>query len=274
MSTPDPGRGLLGRRRERSALDLLVSAVRAGESRTLVLRGEAGVGKSALLDYLVERAADCRILRAVGVDAEMEFAFAGLHQLCGPLFDRLERLPAPQRDALATAFGLEGGDAPDRFLVSLAVLSLLGEAAGEQPLICLVDDGQWLDRASAQVLAFVARRLVAESVALVFGSRPPSRKDVLKGLPELAVEGVGYDESRALLESVIAGPLDDRIQDRIIAEPAGNSLALLELPRGRKPAELAGGFGLYDPAPLSARIEQTYARAGWSGCPRARSGSC
>jgi DNA-binding CsgD family transcriptional regulator len=260
MATPDPGPGLLGRQSERSALDLLMSAVRAGESRTLVLRGDAGVGKSALLDYLVERAADCRILRAVGVDAEMELAYAGLHQLCGPLFDRLEPLPAPQRDALATAFGLRAGEAPDRFLVSLAVLSLLGEAAGEQPLICLVDDAQWLDRASAQVLAFVARRLQAESVALVFGLRQPSQDDVLNGLPELVVEGLGYDDARVLLESVIAGPLDDRIRDRIIAETAGNPLALLELPRGRNPAELAGGFGLYDPAPLSARIEQTYAR--------------
>ena len=169
------GRGLLGRQSERSALDLLVSAVRAGESQALVVRGEAGVGKSALLDYVVERAADCRILHAVGVEAEMELAYAGLHQLCAPLLDRLERLPAPQRDALATAFGLRAGEAPDRFLVSLAVLSLLGEAAEERPLVCLVDDAQWLDRASAQVLAFVARRLLAESVALVFGSGSPAR---------------------------------------------------------------------------------------------------
>ena len=260
MATPDSGPGLLGRQSERAALDLLVSAVRAGESRTLVLRGEAGVGKSALLRYVAERAAGCRILQAVGVEAEMELAFAGLHQLCAPLFDRLERLPAPQRDALATAFGLRAGEAPDRFVVSLAVLSLLGEAAGEQPLICLVDDAQWLDRASVQVLAFVARRLQAESVALVFGLRQPSHDEVLIGLPELVVEGLGYDDARVLLESVIAGPLDDRIRDRIIAETAGNPLALLELPRGRNPAELAGGFGLSDPAPLSARIEQTYAR--------------
>ena len=249
----------LGRRSERAALDLLVSAVRTGESHALVVRGDAGVGKSALLDYVAERAAGCRILNAIGVEAEMELVFAGLHQLCAPLFDKLERLPAPQSDALATAFGLRAGDPPDRFLVSLAVLSLLGEAAEDQPLICLVDDAQWLDRASAQVLAFVARRLAAESVALVFGSRQPSQDSELKGLAELVVEGLGYDDARALLESVIAGPLDDRIRDRIIAETAGNPLALIELPRGRGPAELAGGFGLSDPAPLSARIEQTFA---------------
>ena len=260
MATPDPGPGLLGRQSERSALDLLVSAVRAGESRTLVVRGDAGIGKSALLDYLAERAADCRILDAVGVEAEMELAYAGLHQLCSPLFDRLEPLPAPQRDALTTAFGLQAGDAPDRFLVSLAVLSLLGEAAEDQPVICVVDDAQWLDRASAQVLAFVARRLLAESVALVFGSRQTGQDNVLSGLPELVVEGLDYDAARALLESVIAGPLDDRIRDRIIAETAGNPLALLELPRGRNPTELAGGFGLSDPPPLTARIEQTFAR--------------
>ena len=258
MVTPDPG--LLGRQSERSALDLLVSNVRAGESRTLVLRGDAGVGKSALLDYLVERAVDCRILHAVGVEAEMELVYAGLHQLCAPLFERMESLPAPQRDALTTAFGLQAGEAPDRFLVSLAVLSLLGEAAEARPLICVVDDAQWLDRASAQVLAFVARRLLAESVALVFGSRQTGQNNVLSGLPELVVEGLDYDDARTLLETVIAGPLDDRIRDRIVAETAGNPLALLELPRGRNPTELAGGFGLSDPAPLSARIEQTFAR--------------
>jgi DNA-binding CsgD family transcriptional regulator len=259
MSTPAPGRRLLGRRSERAALDSLVSAVRAGESQALVVRGEAGVGKSALLQYLAERGEGCRILHAIGVEAEMELAFAALQQLCAPLSDRLERLPAPQRDALATAFGLRAGEAPDRFLVSLAVLSLFGEAAEEQPLIGLVDDAQWLDRASAQVLAFVARRLVAESVGLVFGSRQSGQDDPLNGLLELVVEGLAYEDARGLLESVIAGPLDDRVRDRIIAETGGNPLALIELPRGRNPAELAGGFGLSDPAPLSARIEQTFA---------------
>jgi DNA-binding CsgD family transcriptional regulator len=251
---------LLGRSEEQGALDRLLDAARDGRSSTLVIRGEAGVGKSALLQYLEERAADCRILHAIGVEAEMELAYAGLHQLCSPLVNRLERLPAPQHDALATAFGLQAGDAPDRFLVSLAVLSLLGDVAEEQALICMLDDAQWLDRASAQALAFVARRLQAESIGLVFGLRRPSRDDVLNGLPELEVGGLGYDDSRVLLESVIAGPLDERIRDRIIAETAGNPLALLELPRGRSPAELAGGFGLADASPLSARIEQTYAR--------------
>ena len=260
MSTTAPGWRLLGRRSERAALDRLVSAVRAGESQALVVRGEAGVGKSALLEYVAAQAAGCRIVRAIGVEAEMELAFAGLQQLCAPLLDRLERLPAPQGDALATAFGLRAGDPPERFLISLAVLSLMAGAADEQPLICLVDDAQWLDRASGQVLAFVARRLVAESVALVFGSRHPDQPGALEGLPELVVEGLGYDDARALLESVIAGPLDGRIRDRIIAETAGNPLALIELPRGRDPAKLAGGFGVPDPTPLSARIEQTFAR--------------
>ena len=261
MATPDPGRRLLGRQSERAALDLLVSAVRAGESQTLVVRGEAGCGQvgAAWSTWPSGRRTAGYSTRSAS-RPRWSLRIAGLHQLCAPLFDRLERLPAPQRDALATAFGLRAGEAPDRFLVSLAVLSLLGEAAEEQPLICLVDDAQWLDRASAQVLAFVARRLHAESVALVFGLRQPSQDDVLNGLPELVVEGLGYDDARVLLESVIAGPLDDRIRDRIIAETAGNPLALLELPRGRNPAELAGGFGLSEPAPLSARIEQTYAR--------------
>ena len=156
-------------------LDRLLDAVRGGESRALVVHGEPGAGKTALLDYLAERAADCQVVRAAGVQSEMELAFAGLHQLCAPLLDRLEALPGPQREALRTAFGLSAGPAPDRFLVGLAVLSLLAEVAAEQPLVCLVDDAQWLDRASAQVLAFVARRLEAESVGLVFGDPGPGR---------------------------------------------------------------------------------------------------
>ncbi len=167
---------LLGRRSECAVLDELVASVRAGPSRALVLRGEAGVGKSALLEYLVRRASGCAIARAAGVESEMELAFAGLHQLCGPFADRVERLPGPQRDALGAAFGLRDGDAPDRFLVGLAVLSLLSDVAEERPLVCVVDDAQWLDAASAQALAFVARRLAAESVGLVFASasRPAS----------------------------------------------------------------------------------------------------
>ena len=139
----------------------------------LVLRGEAGIGKSALFEYAAERADGCRVLRSTGVEWEMELPFAGLHQLCAGLLDGRERLPAPQSDALASAFGLSSGSQPDRFLVGLAVLSLLSEAAAEHPLICLVDDVQWLDRSSTQVLAFVARRLVAESVVLLFAERDP-----------------------------------------------------------------------------------------------------
>jgi DNA-binding CsgD family transcriptional regulator/tetratricopeptide (TPR) repeat protein len=259
-STRPSAQRLLGRCIERAALDALVRSVSGGESQALVVRGHAGVGKSMLLAYVAERAKRCRIMHAVGVQSEMELAFAGLQQLCAPLLDRLDRLPAPQRDALATAFGLRAGEAPDRFLVSLAVLSLLGEAAERAPLICLIDDAHWLDRASAQVLAFVARRLLAEPVGLVFASRQLNHDDELHGVPEVVVEGLGYDDACALLESVIAGPLDDRVRDRIIAETAGNPLAVLELPRGRNPAGLAGGFGLPGATPLAAHIEQSFAR--------------
>ena len=190
----------------------------------------------------------------------MELAFAGLHQLCAPMLDRLERLPGPQRDALGTAFGLRDGDAPDRFLVGLAVLSLLSDVAEERPLVCVVDDAQWLDRASAQALAFVARRLVAESVAVVFAVRESGDEQDLTGLPELVVHGLADADARALLASVITGPLDERVRDRIVAETRGNPLALLELPRGLTPAELAGGFGLPDAPALSGRIEESFRR--------------
>ena len=223
-----------------------------------MVRGEPGVGKTALLDYLVEQASGCRVVRAAGVQSEMELAFAGLHQLLAPMLDRLERLPVPQRDALRTAFGVSPGPAPDRFFVGLAVLSLLSDVAEEQPLICVVDDEQWLDRASAQVLAFVARRLEAESVGLVFAARAPS--DELAGLPELVVEGLREGDARALLDSVLTAPLDARVRDQIVAETRGNPLALLELPRGLTPAELAGGFGLPGAVPLSGRIEESFRR--------------
>src|SRR3954452_20545454 len=161
----------LGRRNECEILDRLVDGVRAGQSRVLVLRGEAGVGKTALLDHLAATAARCRIARAAGVESEMELPFAGLHGLCAPFLDHLERLPAPQSEALSTAFGLSDGPPHDRFLVGLAVLTLLADVAEESPLVCIVDDAQWLDRVSAQALAFVARRLLAERVALVFAVR-------------------------------------------------------------------------------------------------------
>jgi len=240
---------LMGRRSERTVLDRLIDAVRTGTSRALVLRGEPGVGKTALLEYVFEHASGCRVAHAAGVQSEMELAFAGLHQLCAPMLDRLERLPVPQRDALRTAFGVSSGSAPDRFLVALAVLSLLSDVAEERPLICLVDDEQWLDRASAQVFAFVARRLEAESVGLVFAARAPS--DDLAGLPELVIEGLGEVDAHTLLDSVLTGPLDAQVRDQIVSETRGNPLALLELPRGLTPAELAGGFGLPGAVPLS-----------------------
>ncbi|HTE60787.1 MAG TPA: AAA family ATPase, partial [Solirubrobacteraceae bacterium] len=249
---------LRGRRSECETLDRLLEAVRAGESRALVVRGEPGVGKTALLQYVVERASGCRVARAAGMQSEMELAFAGLHQLCAPMLDRRERLPGPQRDALGTAFSLSAGDPPDRFFVGLAVLGLLAEVAREQPLICLVDDAQWLDQTSAQALAFVARRLMAESVAVVFAVRTQSDAPALTGLPELAVEGLHDGDARALLASVISGPLDERVRDRIVAETRGNPLALLELPRGLTPAQLAGGFGLPDAPALSGRIEESF----------------
>jgi DNA-binding CsgD family transcriptional regulator len=247
---------LVGRRAECGVLDGLVEAIRAGASRSLVLCGEPGVGKTALLEYVAEHASGCRVVRAVGVQSEMELAFAGLHQLLAPLLDRLERLPVPQRDALRTAFGVSPGAAADRFFVGLAVLSLLSDAAEEQPLLCLVDDEQWLDRASAQVLAFVARRLEADSVGLVIAARAPSEQ--LAGLPQLVVEGLGESDARALLDSVLTGPLDAFVRDQIVTETRGNPLALLELFRGVTPAELAGGFGLPRGAPLSKKIEESF----------------
>ena len=239
-------------------LDQLVATVRAGHSRALVLRGEAGVGKTALLEYLEQHPSGCVIARAAGVESEMELAYAGLQQLCAPFTDRVERLPGPQRDALGTAFGLRDGDPPERFLVGLAVLSLLSEVAEDRPVVCVVDDAQWLDAASAQALAFVARRLVAESVGLVFAVRDPSGKRHFEGLPELAIGGLDDRDAHALLTTVVTGPLDERVRDRIVAETRGNPLALLELPRRLTPAEFAGGFWMSDGPALSDRIEQSF----------------
>jgi DNA-binding CsgD family transcriptional regulator len=247
---------LLNRQQERAALDDLLGALRAGRGRALVVWGEAGVGKSALLEYVVGAAADMRVARAVGVESEMELAFAGLHLLCAPLLDRLGRLPAPQRDALETAFGLREGAAPDRFLVGLAVLTLLSEVAEERPLLCVVDDAQWLDRASAQVLAFAARRLLAEPVGLIFATREPG--DQFRGLADLEVRGLAERDARALLHSVVRFRLDEQVQARILAETNGNPLALLELPRGLSPTQLAAGFGLVGAVP--ARIEEGFRR--------------
>ena len=258
MVIEGPAEVLHDRRVEREALGGLLAAVRGGQSRVLVVSGEPGVGKTALLESAIGSASGFRVVRAVGVESEMELAFAALQQLCAPLLDRLDRLPAPQRDALGVAFGLRAGDAPDRFLVGLAVLSLLAEVAEEQPLVCVVDDAQWLDRASAQALVFVARRLLAESVALLVATREPSEE--LRGFQELVVEGLRDGDARALLGSVLRVPLDERVRERIVAETRGNPLALLELPRGLTPAELAGGFGLPDAPGLSGRIEDSFRR--------------
>src|SRR5712691_11423492 len=258
MSVPsiDPGTGLLDRRGERAAVDRVLDQARAGSSAVLVVRGEPGIGKTALLGYAAGAALGFRVVRAWGVESEMELAFAGLHQLCVPMLGRLEQLPGPQRDALAVAFGMREGQAPDRFLVGL---SLLAAPAEDQPLACLVDDAQWLDRASVQCLAFAARRLLAEPVALIFAAREPGDDHELAGLPGLTVTGLGDADARAVLASAVGGRLDVQVADLIVAETRGNPLALLELPRGLPPAELAGGFGLPGAAPLAGRIEDSFA---------------
>ncbi len=261
MSVPSTDRatGLLDRRGERAAVDRVLDQARAGSSAVLVVRGEPGIGKTALLGYAAGRALGFRVVRAWGVESEMELAFAGLHQLCVPMLGRLEQLPGPQRDALAVAFGMREGQAPDRFLVGLAVLSLLAATAEDQPLACLVDDAQWLDRASVQCLAFAARRLLAEPVALIFAVREPGDDHELAGLPGLAVTGLGDADARAVLALAVGGRLDARVADLLVAETRGNPLALLELPRGLAPSELAGGFGLPGAAPLAGRIEDSFA---------------
>lgn len=249
---------LFGRYGECAMLDGLVAGARAGRSQVLVVRGEAGIGKTALLDYLETNATGCRIARSAGAEAEMELAYAGLHQICAPFLDRLDRLPEPQRIALSTAFGLVGGDAPDRFVVGLAVLDLLADRAEERPLICLIDDAQWLDGASAQTVAFVARRLLAERIVLVLAVRERNDERDFIGLPELTINGLSDADAGRLLDSVVKGPIDPRVRDRIIAEARGNPLALLELPRAWTTAELADVFELSDP--LISRIEQGFVR--------------
>jgi DNA-binding CsgD family transcriptional regulator len=253
-SGSEPTRALLDREREREALEGLVEDLRSGRGWALVVRGEAGVGKTALLEYVVD-GSDLRVVRALGVESEMELAFAGVHQVCSAVLDCVERLPAPQRDALEVAFGVRGGGAPDRFLVGLAVLTLLSEAAEERPVLCVVDDAQWLDRASAQVLAFVARRLLAEPVGLIFVARELGE---LRGLPDLEVRGLRDGDARALLRSVVRFRLDDQVRDRVLAEARGNPLALLELPRGLSPTQLAGGFGLAGEQAVPARVEESF----------------
>jgi DNA-binding CsgD family transcriptional regulator len=249
---------LHGREREREVLDRLLDGVRGGRGGVLVVHGEAGVGKTALLGHVVEAAGGFRIAQTSGVEAEMELPFAAVQQLCSPFLDVLDRLPQPQHEALGVALGLNTGPAPNPFLVGLAVLGLLSEAGEERPLLTVVDDAQWLDDASARALAFVARRLLAEKIALVFAARQVD--DALEGLPSLRVEPLRRRDARALLESVLPARLDEPVLERIVVETRGNPLALLELPRGRTPSELAGGFGLPAAAPLSASIEKSFAR--------------
>ncbi|MFI5891076.1 AAA family ATPase [Actinoplanes sp. NPDC051513] len=244
---------LVDRQQECAVLDRLLDEARAGRGGVLVVHGDAGIGKTALLDHVAEAAADLHLVRVAGIESELELAFAALHQLCAPLLHRLPRLPAPQRDALDTAFGLRSGPAPDGFLVGLAVLTLLSEASGDRPLVCLVDDGHWLDRTSSRVLAFVARRLVAEPVALVIAAREPG--DDLRGLPVLKVDGLPDEHARDLLASVVRSPLDERVRERVLGEARGNPLALLELPR-----DTADGLWLSaEPSP-AGRVERAFRR--------------
>src|ERR1700741_3531378 len=226
------GRTLRGRSAECAALDRALADVRAGQSAVLGLRGEAGIGKSALIEYMAERAAGSRVLHAAGVESEMELPFASLHQLCAALLDDVDGLPEPQREALAAAFGRQTATPPDRFVLGLALLSLLSAAAEHELLICLVDDAHWLDASSAQVLGFVARRIRDVPVGLLFAERQGEELDELAGLPTLPLEGLEDSEARALLAAAHACPLDERIRDRVVAEARGNPLALLELPRG------------------------------------------
>jgi DNA-binding NarL/FixJ family response regulator len=236
----------------------MLGNVRGGQSAVLVIRGDAGVGKTALLDHCAGLASDFRVAHLAGVQAEMELPFAAVHQLCGRMLDRLDAVPEPQRDALSVALGLSAGQPPDRFFVALAVLGLLSAAAEERPLLCVADDAQWLDGASGQTLGFVARRLLAESVALVFAVREPADTPELEGLPALPLTGLGEEDARALLTAVVPGRLDDAVRDRIIAETHGNPLALLELSRRAHEPQLAGGFGLPAAADLPNCIEQHY----------------
>ncbi|HEU5008766.1 MAG TPA: BREX system ATP-binding domain-containing protein [Jatrophihabitantaceae bacterium] len=279
MSSPRPGRRgvpprarwsplLRGRQKECEVLDAQLQQVADGHSAVLVLRGEAGIGKSALLDYTAERAADCRVTRAVGVQSEMELAFAGLHQLCAGLLESGDLQPS-QRTALRVAFGLQEGGTPEPLAVAVAVLNLLSAAAEPRPLVCLIDDAQWLDRASAQALAFVARRLAAERILMIFAVREPVEVPQLAGLPELHVDGLPDSEARLLLASGFPGRVDEAVRDRFVAETRGNPLALLELPRSLSPADLAGGFAI--PAgSLTGQLEQLFARRAGSLPPGSR----
>jgi DNA-binding CsgD family transcriptional regulator len=252
------GPAFVGRTAERDVLDRLLARVRDGESEVVVIHGEAGIGKSAVLRYAARQASGFRVAEITGVEAEMELPFAGIHQLCATMLGRLDSIPAPQRDALSVALGLAAGEVPERFLVGLAVLSLLAAVAEERPLLCLVEDAQWLDGASSQILGLVARRVRAESVAIVLVMREPAVEHNFRGLPELRLEGLPEHDAGALLRSVVTGRLDSRVRDRLVAESGGNPLALLELPGHMTAAELAGGFEFPAPGGLPAHLEGHY----------------
>jgi DNA-binding CsgD family transcriptional regulator len=251
---------LRGRARERELIDDALNRVRGGESAVLVLRGEAGIGKTALMQYCANQATDCTVVDVAGVESEMTLPYAGIHQLCAPMLDRATALPQPQLDALQVAFGLAGGEAPDRFVVGLGVLSLLAERSAAGPLVCLVDDAQWLDEPSAQVLGFVGRRLLAESVFLLASVREPADTRLLVDLPVAQLHGLSGDDAGSLLETVIPGPLDDDVRDRLVAETGGNPLGLLELPKGLSPAELAGGFAHPQAGAVTDQLHDHYLR--------------
>src|SRR6188472_1998202 len=252
--------GFIGRTSERDVLDELLAKARSGQSGILVIRGEAGVGKSALLRYAARQAAGFRVAQITGVEAEMELPFAGIHQLCAPMLEQFGALPRPQREALNVALGVAAGEVPDHFLIGLAVLSLLSAVADERPLLCLVEDAQWLDAASSQILGFVARRVLAESVAIVVAVRKASDRPAREfdGLPELPLDGLDEQDAHALLASAVVGLLNAGVRDRMIAETRGNPLALLELPGRMTAAELAGGFELPDAGDLPSHIEDHY----------------
>jgi hypothetical protein len=261
---------VIGREGECRLLKGLLEDVRGGRSRVLVVRGEPGIGKTALLDLATRSASGFQVARATGVESEMELPFAGLHQLCAPMLDRLAVLPDPQQNAMSTAFGLTEGQTPDRFLIGLALLGLLSAASERAPLVCVVDDAQWLDRASTLALAFVARRLMADRIGLIFAVREET--DELKGQPELVLTGLAHSDAIALLTAVLRGRLDGQVIDRIVGETNGNPLALLEWPRGLTSAELAGGFGL--PACCRSRAGSRRASgAVWRASPRRRGSS-
>jgi len=257
MVTAGPTSMLRGRLAEREELDRALGSVRAGESAVLVVRGEAGMGKTTLLGYVAEQASGCRVAQIAGVESELELPFAALHQLCSPMFDLIPTLPDPQQQALHVAFGHSTGAAPDKFVVGLAVLGLLAEAAAKLPLVCVVDDAQWLDEASGKVLGFVARRLVAESVLMVFAIREPTDQQVLAGMPAITLDGLGPEDAQALLSAAVPGRLDRMVRDRIVAETRGNPLALLELSRSGR-AGLMGGFGL--PTSGAGDLQDLYVR--------------